>query len=239
MRPVGDPNPREIRDEGLAFFGKIIAGQSHEVTNVLNIINELAGLLQDVLRRADQGQPVNRDKLQTISEKIQTQVQRGQSIVRTMNQFGHSSEARWVLFPVKEALARIVFLAERSTRLNQVELVSELSHEDIVLENNPFFLQQAVFSCIDMGIVAAREKRRITVGYRLVEGGVEVVVACADPIQQSPEIDGRIATLRALLDELSGELREIPFDREARRFVFYVSNRRNAAHAEPQLRQRR
>ena len=42
-----DAKSKVIRDEGLAFMGKITAGQSHEVTNVLNIIGELAGLFID------------------------------------------------------------------------------------------------------------------------------------------------------------------------------------------------
>ena len=222
---MGDARADRIRDEGLAFIGKITAGQSHEVTNVLNIINELTGLQQDVLLSADCEKHVHLSKLKEICNKIQLQVVRGETIVRNINLFAHSVDAPLAVFDVKEVIGRIVFLAERWTRLKKVELVTELPDETTALENSPFFFQCAVFVCIDAASLAAADKRKVSVSYSVTEDGAEIVVTSADPVPRSPEVITRVASLRALVDELGGELRALPGDRDADRFVFFISSR--------------
>ena len=211
-----------IRDEALAFMGTIIAGQSHEVTNVLNIINELAGLEQDVLSSVDPGEGVPLAKLKEIGRKIQFQVARGETIIRHMNLFAHSVDTPRAVFDVRDAVNRIVFLAERWTRLRRVELRAELPDDTTALENHPFFFQCAVFVCIDAASLTTSSQRQVTVSYSVSESGTEVIVNSADPIPRTPEITARTSALRRLVDELGGELRAMPNSRGDSRFVFFV-----------------
>jgi len=214
----------KTNDQNLAFMGKIVAGQCHEVVNVLNVINELAGLQQDLLCATDDERNVPRPKLEEIGRKIQIQVARGERIIRNINLFAHCTDAPLVLFDVKEAIDRIVFLAERWTRLKRVELTSELCDETTALENSPFLLQCAIFVCIDAALAAAADKRRVIVSYSVEKDGVEVVVTSADPVPRCIEIMSSLASLRALVENLGGELRALPNDRGDDRFVFFVSN---------------
>jgi hypothetical protein len=55
MREKLDP----IAETGLQFYGKITASVSHEIKNVLAIINENAGLLEDFTFMADRGKPID------------------------------------------------------------------------------------------------------------------------------------------------------------------------------------
>lgn len=221
---MADARADSIREESLAFFGKITAGESHEVTNVLNIINELAGLGQDVLLAADRENHIDLSKLKKTLEKIQFQVARGETIVRNIKRFAHSVDTSLAVFDVKDTINRIVFLAGRWTRLRRVELIAELPNETTVLENNPFFFQCAVFACIDAALLAAADKRRVSVTYSVKGDGVEVTVTSADPVPQSPEVIAKIASLRWLVEEFGGELRALPGKRNADRFTFLISN---------------
>lgn len=221
---MGDAGSDRIRNEGLALLGKITAGQSHEVTNVLSIINELAGLQQDALSVADRKGDVDLAKLKAICRKIQFQVARGETIIRSINRFAHSLDAPLAVFDVKETIGRIVFLAERWTRLKQVELLAILPEATMVLENSPFLFQCAVFVCIEAALSAATDKRRISVSFSVTGNGAEVAVTSADPVPQSPELTARVACLRELVEELRGELRALPDDGEAGRFVFSISS---------------
>jgi len=203
---VSDLKSPRIRDESLAFFGTIIAGQSHELTNVLNIINELAGLQLDLLRAEEQGLPVNLPRLQEVAARIQHQVHRGETIIGNINRFSHSVDLPVAVFDLKEAIERVLFLAERSARLARVELVSDLPPESIVLESNPFCVQQAVFTCIDLALRSASDIRRVVVDYVVRGDGAEIRVTSADHLTQDENINDRLELLQFLLESIGGSM---------------------------------
>jgi len=155
-------------DGGLAFFSRITAGQSHELANVFNIINELVGLQADVLSGAGPEDRIDRQKLRDVCGRIRAQIERGGEIVRRIHGFAHSADVPRAVFDVKEALCRVVFLTERWTRLKEVSLTAEVPDGTIALENNPFLFQRAVFLCIDAALQAAGGGKRIVVGFSVV-----------------------------------------------------------------------
>jgi signal transduction histidine kinase len=62
--------------EGIRFFGEISASISHEIKNVLAIINENAGLLQDMIMMNEKGLPLNPERLSKLAHSISGQVAR-------------------------------------------------------------------------------------------------------------------------------------------------------------------
>jgi len=68
---------KRLREKGLAFFGSITASFSHEINNIMAIIAELSGLMEDLLRVADLGHPPQLERFRRISERIGTQVNGG------------------------------------------------------------------------------------------------------------------------------------------------------------------
>jgi signal transduction histidine kinase len=212
---VSDPKSFRTRNESIAFFGTIIAGQSHEVTNVLNIISELAGLQLDLLRAQEQDLPVNLPRLQEVTARIKHQVHRGETIIRNVNGFAHSADWPVAVFDLKEMLERVLFLAQRSARLAQVELVSDLPPESIVLESNPFCVQQAVFTCIDLALRSASDIRRVAVDYVVRGDGAEIRVTSGDPLTQDENTDDRLELLQFLLESIGGSVVKRPGDEPA------------------------
>ena len=69
-----DLSAKAAGDEGILFFGKVSASVSHEIKNVLAIINESAGLLEDFSLMAEQGIALDPVRLRTLSENIRKQV---------------------------------------------------------------------------------------------------------------------------------------------------------------------
>ena len=68
-----------IAPEGFRFFGKMSASISHEIKNALAIINENAGLLEDLTLLAEQGRPTDPERLKKLAGSIITQ---GRSMTR-------------------------------------------------------------------------------------------------------------------------------------------------------------
>ena len=77
---------------GLQFFGQISASISHELKNVLGIINENAGLLEDLTFMADRGVPLDPVRLKAMAESVKKQVGRANAIIGNMNRFAHSAD---------------------------------------------------------------------------------------------------------------------------------------------------
>ncbi len=196
--------PRLLREEALTFFGRTVAGQSHEVTNVLNIINELAGLQLDMLQAAASGATPPLSRLAQLADKIQQQVVRGETIVRFVNRFAHSVDVDVRVYDVREMLETVAAVSARPARLARVELVTELPAEAIAVEGNPFCLQHLVAVLVEVALAAATDKRLVTLACRARGDGAEVVVASADPLARP---DPRLLALASVLaEELGAQL---------------------------------
>jgi signal transduction histidine kinase len=217
---LNDKYPSQQRDEGLAFLGSMIAGQSHEVTNVLNIISELSGLQVDLLIGATRGRQLNLERLSEIAERIKFQVHRGETIVRKINSFAHSVDLPVAVFDLKETMERVIFLAARPARLSKIEIVSEFPEESVAIENNPFLVQHATFICINIGLRAASEKRRVSVSYCIHEDGAEILVSSADPLVMTAWMAEKLEFLGLLIRELGGAMLETPGAENNSRLAF-------------------
>ncbi len=170
-----DGTPPE-RPLGLAFFGTITASVTHELSNVIAIINELGGLLDDLLSLANAGAPVNLDKLKSLHGRLATQVARGDRIVRRLNRFAHTADHAVVQFDVRLVLDDLVRLTRRLTELKKVDLEADLPEQGILLTTDPFAFQQAVFLCIGHLLAAAAEGSRITVSVSVSSGSVGIAI---------------------------------------------------------------
>lgn len=82
-----ESRPESRKD--LRFFGTVSASVSHELKNVLAVINEAAGLLEDLALMAGRGMPLDPERLARAATTILGQVRRGDAIVRAMNGFAH------------------------------------------------------------------------------------------------------------------------------------------------------
>jgi hypothetical protein len=211
-----------LGEEGLVFFGRVTAGQCHELVNVLNIVNELSGLQEDTLPRAREGHAAALDRLGDLATRIQAQVKRGMTIIRHLSQFAHSVDEPWLRFDARAVIERVVFFAGRQARLRQTELVSDLPDESVALEGNPFRLQQAVYLGIELLLEEAAGRHRIAVTLTPQPTGVTVTLEGAGPAPRGEAAAGRLAGLTAILGALGGEAREAPRDAVDDRIVLFV-----------------
>ncbi len=236
---AADADGDRFRDECLALFGRVTAGQSHEMANVLSIIKELVGLQEDVLATIEADARMPLAKLRGICEKVQSHIANGQRIVKSVNLFAHSVDERRSVFDVETAIDRIILLARRWASLKKVELSRRLPPQSVSLENSLFFFQAAVFVCIDAALSAAASKRQVSVGYSVVGDGVEIVVTSADPMPLSPAMAAKAALLSRLIDEMGGEMRALSGNEGVDRFSFLVARhaRGNAGGTSPAVKE--
>jgi len=109
------------RDD-LQFFGKISASASHEIKNVFAVINEAAGLIEDLTLMTEKGMPIEPDRFKRVAKSIQGQIQRGDGIIKNMNAFAHSMDEGTLEIDLEETLGLTVALSTRMADMKQIGL---------------------------------------------------------------------------------------------------------------------
>jgi len=76
--------------------------------------------------------------------------------------------------------------------------------------SNPFLLQQAIFSCIELVLAASRDNQLLRLILEKQEGGAKITVAGEDPIVKTDE--AALSFLPVLMQELGGKVEVISTD---------------------------
>jgi len=138
-----------VKANEIAFFGKIAASVTHELRNVLAVINESNGLMADFLAMTREAPFPHREKFQRSVQKIEEQVGRGVEITSRFNRFAHSMDHPCADIDLNSILIQTVSLAQRLAALRNVELKATVCEHPIMLFSNAFRIQMALTSAIE------------------------------------------------------------------------------------------
>ena len=134
-------------NEDLAFFGKVNASISHELKNILAIISEAAGLLNDLTEMIARGEKVDLEMLMTCSRDIEEEIQRGFGTIKQMNTFSHSVDDTLKNVNLIEVLDLVIHLAGFLSYASKVRFDPVQDDSPMVL-TCPFRLQNLVYQTI-------------------------------------------------------------------------------------------
>ena len=137
-----------MSEKEIKFIGKITAGVTHEVNNVLASIREISGLMTDILSVIDDKSFPHKEKFQTSLQKIQNQIERGVKLTSQLNKFSHLPDNEISEVNLNELIDHLIFLTERFARLKNISLQNKSSDQSITLITNPLQLQMALFYSI-------------------------------------------------------------------------------------------
>ncbi|GAB7022318.1 ATP-binding protein [Salidesulfovibrio brasiliensis] len=110
--------------ERLKFFGRVTASATHDLKNVLAIVNENAGLLEDLCLLAERGQ-LTPDRLTHASGRIREQVNRGNGIIRRLNDFAHTPDVDETNVDLAEAALLAAGLSARFAQLRETSIETD------------------------------------------------------------------------------------------------------------------
>lgn len=167
-----------LREKGLAFFGAITASVSHELNNVISIINQSSGLLDDLLYGAQSDKQISNEQLQKIADRVTDQSQRGIDIIKRLNTFSHTVDDPIREFEVNGLVENLAKLCTRFADMRKVSLETEFSFEPINITNSPFLVQQAIYLIYKriLGLLSPDTKINITV--ESAESFVHIILKC-------------------------------------------------------------
>jgi signal transduction histidine kinase len=199
-----------IAQEGFHFFGKISASLSHEIKNALAIINESAGLLEDFALLAQNGRPIDPERLKLLASSVTKQIRRADELVKRMHRFAHSADQPATRIDVGETLTLVASVANRLASMREAGLEAVEPEKPIFIETRPFLLENLIWCCVDDLLAGGSKVVRLV----SEEVGEEVRVRITGQPEGSTRSGNSFSSLQvnALLQVLNAEIRKGPVD---------------------------
>jgi signal transduction histidine kinase len=154
---------RDLAREGVRFFGEISASISHELKNVLAIINENAGLLADMVRLGAHSVPISPERLARLADSLAGQVRRGNRIVESMNRFAHSADLPVESVDLAEAVEFVCSIAARLIAVKGQPPQIDCPALPVTVSANRFYLENLIWSALNRSMNACATDGTITI----------------------------------------------------------------------------
>jgi len=204
-----------MENREVALMGRMTAGMTHELKNVLAIIKECSGLLHDILALSKGDSVPRREQIEKMASRIDAQVARGNEHLASLNWLGHSVSDRSAAVGINELSCEVVKLMQRFARLKQVELAVQQSDSDVTLHTDLPQLLVLLVACLEYCLERQSPKGRVE-----LRGGAAGEEATFGIVTESPVGSGRpengeadagrlpadLANLEPLLGQLGARL---------------------------------
>jgi signal transduction histidine kinase len=203
-----------IAAENLAFLGRTNAALSHELRNILAIISETAGLLDDLVELTEEGHPPRPGRLQELSSIIVEEAQRCNLALDHMNAFAHIVDEPVTGVALEDMVGLMFNLSRTLTPSKNIAMhLGDL--DPCVMRTNPVVLQNLIQRCFLAAFAAIGPERDLTVLLRAGDGRAQVVFqGLTESGGEDESLTGQLAaSVGASLERAGGELRLVlPLD---------------------------
>lgn len=189
----------------LEFFGKITASVSHELNNILSIINEYSGLLGDLMYACEQGKPIENEKISKISQNITEQIKRQKNVIKLLNRFAHRSDNDILNFEFYELLNDITRLTRRIALLKKVNLEIKLPTTPTNITNSPFIIQHIIYRILILSLKFCNSNDIILIK-TAKESSYEIVYIEGPKFTEDHETKENLNFITNLVDSISGKI---------------------------------
>lgn len=187
---------------GFSFFGMASRLVSHELKNILAIISETSGLMDELVELSGEGRKLEPGKLRSLTESMLEEVERANTLIRTLNTFGHSVDRIIQDVDVNKTLSFMIQLAGLDARSKKTALrFSEIDVPPIV--TSPFFLESLLYHTIDFlfGVAGPDDEIRISLHAEKGKLGIRFSGIASKGIHEFPT-----KSIAMLVKTLSGEI---------------------------------
>ncbi|MCP4625909.1 MAG: HAMP domain-containing histidine kinase [bacterium] len=144
--------PDALGMAGLLFFRSMSSSNFHEIKNALAIINENAGLIEDMVHMANEDSPIDHMRLKEVASKVGKQVKRADTIIKNINRFAHSVEKSEERIDLGETVKFVAKLSQKLAATKGITVKTELLSRHILITTSPFFLENLVWLCLDFAM---------------------------------------------------------------------------------------
>jgi signal transduction histidine kinase len=214
-----------IAAKGLQFFGTMIASISHEMKNRMAIINENAGLLEDLVQMHESGRPLSPERLTRLAGAIKSQIANADGIIKKLNRLAHSVDDDRRSTEVGDTLSLTAALFQRLAGQRAIKLEALDPPEPVTVTTSPFFLIYLIGSCLDAGIQAGEPDQTLSLDCARTPDGAEIRLTGAKPLNLTA--DALMTADRAALAAQLGA--EVTHDSKGNRILIRIPKHNGSA----------
>ena len=139
----------------MATIGRLAAGVAHEINNPLAIINEKAGLLQDLISM--QGEFPPRDKLAGLAAAIISSVERASRVTHRLLGFSRHVDVHLEPIVVADLIHEVLGFLEREASYRNIRMVVESEDGLPAIESDRGQLQQVFLNIVNNALAAVKD----------------------------------------------------------------------------------
>jgi signal transduction histidine kinase len=183
-----------IKRKEAAFFGRITAGVTHEIKNVLAIIQESSGLMEDVLDVTENSTFPHKEKFIKSLDRIRRQIQRGIDVTTCLNWFAHSPDRTPSSLDLNETSRQMVLLVSRFARLKNVALEASPSDPPMVITSDPVSLEMALFEAIEILLKVIDTGGKITLSPRKIQNQCVLGIGYENTVPDKEDFPAQISS---------------------------------------------
>jgi len=166
------------------LFGKLTASATHEFQNVLAIIKESAGLMEDVLAFTPmENADILEERLGMPLSTVKKQVARGVELVSCLNGFAHTTDQARMQVDVVALSRRLVLLTRRLAANVGVELVLEEKDTPLYLTVDAMQLQLCMSCAMESLFSVLPARSVIAIGCQSTGSLPSVIFSVSHPDQ--------------------------------------------------------
>jgi len=198
---------RVISGESLRFFGEMSATVSHEIRNKLAVINEKAGLIQDIALAMKSGRSIDPDRLEVQAGKIIDQIRQANQIVGALSRLGHSVNATRTRIDVAELVGLVAELYGRKASQAEISIDTTGSAVGVSVITSPFLLEDLIGACIDVALPRVDATRTMAIASESSSDGAIVRFQHLEGVDDSDtQLGGEHSGFHAMLAMLGGRV---------------------------------
>ncbi|MBI4791428.1 MAG: response regulator transcription factor [Deltaproteobacteria bacterium] len=202
----------KAHDPQLEFFGRMLAGFTHDLKNHLAIIKESNGLISDLIDMGRITDEALAARLQKIVTSIQGRVGRATDMASSLNSIAHRQDTPLSTFQINDLISEELALLQRFARLREIEIKTALAPDLPAIHNNPSLVQFVFFHLFNLSlrklknhgmveIASGQHNGAVLVTFRL-HGEKESFAQLIDE-ETAAIIQEALAVLQASVTELS------------------------------------
>ena len=115
-----------IQASKMATLGEMATGVAHELNQPLSVIKTASSFMK---KKVQKGEAIKNKILQTLSEEIDSHVDRASKIINHMREFGRKSEVIKEKVKINEVLNKAIEIFSQQLKLREIEVVEELEED--------------------------------------------------------------------------------------------------------------
>lgn len=167
MTPTNDRvSAGKLAHTGLAFFSRMSASATHEIKNSLAIINESAGLMQDLAVMAQSGRALSPERVADISHRIEKHVKQADGAARKLNHFSHGMDHSRQTVDLEQTILFLLDMGARLIEMQGADIQVLPPSSPALVDTSLFFLETLIWRCIDAACLGPDASKQLTISFQ-------------------------------------------------------------------------